>query len=89
MRRYGTKTDFVLDKLRELNSLREPDPADLLHITNNINVLRKNITFIRDLNQTTRLEAGIVSNLVNTAIDRDTLKKHNIESMQFQCQTFG
>ena len=86
MRRYGTETDFVLDKLRELNSLRKPDPADLLHITNNINVMRKNIMFIRDLNQTRRLEAGVVSNLVNTAMDRDTLKKHNIEFMQFRAK---
>ena len=42
--------------------------------------------FIRDLNQTRRLEAGIMSNLVNTAMDRDTLKKHNIQFMQFRAR---
>ena len=39
--------------------------------------------FIRDLNQTARLEAGVVSNLVNTAMDRDTLK---IEFMKFRAK---
>ena len=86
MRRYGSETDFVLTKLRELNKLRKPSTVDLVHITHNMNVLRKNIMFIRDLNQTRRLEAGVVRDIVNTALDRDTLKKHNIEFMQFRAK---
>ena len=50
MRLYGTETDFVLRKLKELNSLTKPHPANLKHIINNLCILRENIKFIRDHN---------------------------------------
>ena len=84
MRRYGTET-----KLRELNKLRKPSTADLVHATHNMTVLKRNIMFIRDLNQTRRLEASVISDIVNTAMDKGTLKKYNVEFMKFRTKHFA
>ena len=84
MVRYGNETDFVLSKLRELTSLRKPDPSDLTSITSNMNIMKRNLVFIMDLNHEKRLDSYTIRNIVNTAFDRHTLKEHNIQYMQFR-----
>ena len=86
MVRYGSESDFVLSKLKELTDLRKPDPNDLVSINYNMNTMKRNIGFIMNLNQEQRLDSYTIRNIVNTAFDRHTLKEHNIKYMQFRSQ---
>ena len=84
MVKYGNETNFVLCKLRELKSLAKPDPSDTKMITSNLNIMKRNLLYILDLNHEKRLDSITVKNIVNAALDRYTLKEYNIQYNQFR-----
>ena len=53
-------------------------------ITSNLNIMKRNLLFIMDLNHERRMDNITVRNIVNTAFDRHTLKEHNIQYTQFR-----
>ena len=70
---FGTEQDQVPRKIEELKNLKKPKQDDHPHIQKNLLKLKHDLLWIIDVGQVTRLEAGVIRDIIPQAFDPELL----------------
>ena len=84
MQLYGSEADIVPAKIKELQALKQPRPDDYPHVQRNLHKLKLHLQYIEEQGESSRLEASVVRDIVNTSLDHEALKQYNKEFMEFR-----
>ena len=84
MQLYGSEADIVPAKIKELQALKPPRPDDYPHVQRNLHKLKLHLQYIEEQGESSRLEASVVRDIVNTSLDHEALKDYNKEFMEFR-----
>ena len=71
-------------KIKEMRSLKPPRPDDYPHVQRNLHKLKLHLQYMEEQGESSRLEASVVHEIVNTSLDSDLLKQYNKEFMDFR-----
>ena len=84
MQLYGSEADIVLARIKELRALKPPRADDYPHIQRNLHKMKVHLDYIEEQGESSRLEASVVHEIVNAALDHDNLKDYNKEFLEFR-----